>query len=312
MNSFAFLNFSFDLDKPRGFFAKLFNKEQPLQVEALKNVRSAQGKTIEGMFLSAKLGAQQQADLCFEKVLEAAELAQRSGVKVLGVERCPVDFEGRASSINKRMRLALSDGNLFTAWSVYEAVYRVAKQRGLDLKGKRLVILGALSSLGRICAKKFSGSVYNTVICDTDLEALIKFREEILALNPCSVTVEPQVNKAIKGADIIISIDEGLEMFLQPQDFQNSSIICDVSISKELAKRQDLPSGLSVINGGLIRMPYSEDIISASLAQAMLLTFEEKFNHAFGDTPNLDKVEDIADIAVRHGFEVWVPQAPVM
>ena len=27
---------------------------------------------------------------------------------------------------------------------------------------------------------------------------------------------------------------------------------------------------------------------------------------------NLDKLEEIANIAARHGFEVWVPQAPVM
>ena len=35
-------------------------------------------------------------------------------------------------------------------------------------------------------------------------------------------------------------------------------------------------------------------------------------SYSLGEDSNLDKLEEIADIAVQHGFEVWVPEAPVL
>jgi predicted amino acid dehydrogenase len=41
----------------------------------------------------------------------------------------------------------------------------------------------------------------------------------------------------------------------------------------------------------------------------MLLTLEGRYlNYSLGENINLDKLEDIADIAVRHGFEVFKPE----
>jgi predicted amino acid dehydrogenase len=49
------------------------------------------------------------------------------------------------------------------------------------------------------------------------------------------------------------------------------------------------------------------------MAETLLLTFAEKFiSYSLGENINLDKLEEIADIAVQHGLEVWVPEAPVL
>lgn len=77
------------------------------------------------------------------------------------------------------------------------------------------------------------------------------------------------------------------------------------------------------IQAGLIKLPHPENfdinlgldkgLIPASLAETILLTMDGKFtNYSFGDNINPDKMEEIADIAARHGFEIWVPQAPVL
>ena len=56
-----------------------------------------------------------------------------------------------------------------------------------------------------------------------------------------------------------------------------------------------------------------KDMVYACVAETMLLTFEMQFvNYSLGDNINPDKMEEIADIAVRHGFEVWVPDAPLI
>jgi predicted amino acid dehydrogenase len=49
------------------------------------------------------------------------------------------------------------------------------------------------------------------------------------------------------------------------------------------------------------------------MAEAILLTFEGRFvSHSLNEETNPDNLEEIADIAVQHGFEVWVPEAPVL
>jgi predicted amino acid dehydrogenase len=75
-----------------------------------------------------------------------------------------------------------------------------------------------------------------------------------------------------------------------------------------------------VVEGGIIRLPLQphsvmnvglpKDMVCASMAETMILTFEERFTTcSLGENINLDKLEPIADLAVRHGFEVFVPGA---
>jgi predicted amino acid dehydrogenase len=77
------------------------------------------------------------------------------------------------------------------------------------------------------------------------------------------------------------------------------------------------------VEAGLIKLPYPvelplnfglpKDLVPASLAETMLLALEERFvNYSVGLNMNLDKLEEIADVATKHGFEVWAPDAPVL
>ena len=67
---------------------------------------------------------------------------------------------------------------------------------------------------------------------------------------------------------------------------------------------------------GLIVKEYREKgdkFIQPSLAEIVLLLLDGKFiSYSLGENSNLDKLEEIADIAVQHGYEVWVPEAPIL
>ena len=104
--------------------------------------------------------------------------------------------------------------------------------------------------------------------------------------------------------------------FLKPESALYS-IYTNKSIIEKINKRNDI----SIIEAGLIRIPYPftsgvhtglpRMIVSAAMAETMLLTFEEKFiSYSLGAEVNLDRPEEIADIAVQHGFEVWIPDIP--
>ena len=155
------------------------------------------------------------------------------------------------------------------------------------------------------------------MIADDTLEKLQALKQDILTINPIEVLIETDLSKAAKNLDIVFVFSSSGDI----REFKPGAVICDATSSGELAVRKDLARTATVIRGGLIKMPYPvrlgikselpEGVISASLAETLLLSFEEKFtSYSLGENFNLDKIEEIADIAVQHGFEVWAPDAP--
>ena len=75
---------------------------------------------------------------------------------------------------------------------------------------------------------------------------------------------------------------------------------------------------MTVIEGGIVKLPpqeqphahmgFAKDMVCASMAETMLLTFEEKIAlTALGPDASVEKLEPLADLAVRHGGQVFVP-----
>ena len=55
------------------------------------------------------------------------------------------------------------------------------------------------------------------------------------------------------------------------------------------------------------------DITCAYLAETILLARERRLaSFTLDESLNPDKLEEIADIATRHNFEVWQPEAPIL
>jgi predicted amino acid dehydrogenase len=154
-------------------------------------------------------------------------------------------------------------------------------------------------------------------------DKLSALKEAILHLNPIEVIIEDDISNAVKNADIVINATDSSEIEFEIEDLKPNATVCDISLSDSPFKKLKLRKDITFIRCGLVKLPYPvklaintglpKGIILASLAETMLLTFEEKFvNYSLGDNINLDKLEEIADIATRYGFEVWVPEAPMI
>ncbi|MBI5145540.1 MAG: hypothetical protein HZA27_05100, partial [Candidatus Omnitrophica bacterium] len=100
------------------------------------------------------------------------------------------------------------------------------------------------------------------------------------------------------------------------------AIICDASLPSIIAGKASLRPDTTLIKAGLVSLPYPGDlnldlglpkgIICACLAETMLLALDERFvDYSLGENINLDKMEEIADLATQYGFEIWVPEAPI-
>jgi len=303
------------------FMAKpILHNNRLFKVFHIKNIHSVQGKEIQGYFIVCPLLeiSESKEDFILERLLEAGRFAARLGINILGLNSyisiLPLDKE---EVLTNKLKIPLTNGHALSAWSVIEAIYRVNRIKKIDLKRRTVAIIGATSSIGKLCAQKMLDYAQRVIINDVDQNRLKKLQELITNPGALEVIIERDSAKAARDADVIIISDYFSEMQDILEELKPDAIVY------HLGKLENISTKATVIETGLIKLPYpiklrlntgpTKDIVSAALAETMLLTFEGKFtNYSWGDNINPERLEEIANIAVRHGFEVWVPEAPVL
>lgn len=239
--------------------------------------------------LLAKPPAKLEEEFILGQIIQAGRIAEGLGAKILGLSGYASLITDAHNRLAKNLKIPVTSGNSYASWSVFEAIYRLAKAKDIDLKKSRLAIIGAANSIGSLCARKLSSHVNNITIFDNETDKIELLREAILELNPIAVIIAEDERRAIENADIVVHIKAEGPL-------------------AEVKHNQDTLT----IKAGLVKSPEGK-IISSWLAEVMLLALEERFvNYSLlGQANNLDKLEEIADIAARQGFEVWVPEAPL-
>jgi predicted amino acid dehydrogenase len=125
------------------------------------------------------------------------------------------------------------------------------------------------------------------------------------------VSVDPA---AIRDADVVISAINGVDAPLGPPHFARDAIVCDLSIPASVrpetaAARPDL----HIVAGGVARLPLEEDLqivgfplppgqIYGCAAEAILLGLEGVRGARFTGRLSPDHVQQVREIADRHGF----------
>jgi len=298
----------------------------PFKVLPIKKIRSIQGKEIEGYFIICPLISKHPGRLdngfVLDRTLSAIQLAGSLNVGIIGLSGHSSLLTDKGYTIGKTLKIPVTAGSSFTAWSIFEAIYRVAKVKNINLKECKLAVINASGSLGSLCSRKLSDYVRRIVINGPERDKLERLKENIAQLSPVEVIIEEDIDKAVKDADIVINANISREPAFEMRKLKPNTIFCNISSFSAATEKTSLRNDITAVLGGLIKLPYSDsrintglpkDIIPASLAETMLLTFEERFvSYSSGENINLDQLEEIADIAVQHGFEVWLPEAPVL
>ncbi len=262
------------------FLIWLFSNSLPrFKLLRVKEIRSKQGKAISGFLVICPLFPQQASslgeELILDRIIFAGNAAHKMGAKIVGLDFYPASIADKEfDTVSKSLKVPITSGHALTAWSIFEGIFRVAKARKIDLRDSSIAVKGDANIALNLAVKKLS--------------------DHLGKLIPESYTEEEA-----KNADIVIRADPGCSIWM------------------------NLRSEPASIELGLIKLPFALDwsrqmglaggVVPAALAETMLLAFEDKFiSYSLGDYINPDKLEEIADIAVRHGFEVWVPQAPLL
>ncbi|MFH0826963.1 MAG: hypothetical protein V1923_03635 [Candidatus Omnitrophota bacterium] len=313
-------------------FIKILSGALPrLKVLRIKAIRSNKGKNVQGHLIISSLLSQQvsslsREELVFDRVISAGHLAEKLDAKIAGLDCfAALAADKGYETIVKSLKIPVTSGHALTAWSVFEGVYRIAKARKMDLKRAQVAIIGAASTALGLVARKLSDYVAKITLTDRETAELVKLKTLILTHANIEVVIENDAGRAVKEADIVIKascLEESPEDF-NLQNLKAGCVFCHIPSFYNGFDRSRLKDDVAFAQLGLIKLPFNQHLgvyaglprgtIYASLAETMLLALDEKFvNYSLGDYVNLDKLEEIADLAVQHGFEVWVPEAPLI
>jgi predicted amino acid dehydrogenase len=337
MHTFAFLFNPIDLKHIRefwpitrlmpDFFIKAFLKDQGFKISHLKSFKSALNKEIQGYFIVSPLlpehAGEFDEELVLDKIITASYLARDLGADLLGLGGYAAVIADKKPMLHKHLKTPVTSGTSFTAWSVIEALHRTAQARNIDLKRSTLCVNAATSSIGSLCSRKLAGNFAKITLNAKLGDKLETLRQDILQLNNVEVQIEEDADKAVKEADIIIAANIDQELGFNMDGIKANALILDICLTRSICGKNNHRQDISVVEGGIVKLPLTphsainvglpRDMVCASMAETMILTFEERFaTCSLGENINLDKLEPIADLAVRHGFEVFVPDASVL
>jgi len=330
MDTFAFLVHPVNLKHVTGYwrplrlFPDFLIKEflkfcPPFTVSKINKINSSGQKELFGYFLGLPLLPEQMVslpeDMVLKKIIRAGKLAEKLKAGIFGLGGYTSVVADKGITVSKNLAISVTTGSAMTAWSVCEAVNSAMSKSGIDPRNSTLAIIGATGAIGSLCARKLAGVFQKIVITARHMDKLLRLKEEIERPGKASVVIEQNVHKAALGAQVIVTTTSTPEALIDVNELQAGSIVCDVSIPKNVIGRVEASKGVTLIEGGLIQLPFdvdfgvdtglSKNVIFACTAEAMLLTLEKKFkNFSIGDNIEVSKVDEIGKIAQKYGFRV--------
>ncbi len=321
-NSFAVLRIL-----PDFILKKLLEIIPPFKFSQIKGMCLEDGREIEGYLIMCPILPEQLQSLSkkfvINKIASAVGIAEKLNASIIGLGGYTCLMTNMGEEISKKTKIPVTCGSVFAAWSIFEGIYRMSRIKKMDLKKATLAIIGTNSPVVSLCSRKFSEYVKKIIIAVDGNNSLEELKQNIQNLNSIEVVIEKDMRRAVKDADVAVLIPSINGFSFDLGELKRGAILCDFSILSPFRDKAELRPDVTIIEGGLVKLPFEADygidngmpknITFACMAEIMLLTFEERFvNYSLGENINLDKLEEIADIAVRNNFEVWLPEAPVL
>jgi len=256
-------------------------------------------------------------------LLDVSKCAREMEINLLGLDGLiPTDLLND-TSFTTQLEVCVNNGTTLVAWSLFEAVYRLLRTRGRNLSDSKIAIYGAAKPAGNLCARKLAEYASKILLIDRDVETIESLRTTIQQTT-ASVEVETASQETLiqPDADIILLIGEHADACLDFNALKPDTIVCTTLLH---AAGKGVRSNTMFVRAGLMKTPHEgmlyetrkytglpAGLLPAEMAETLLLSLENRCsNYSIGTEINIDKMEEIANLAVRHNFEVWVPEGPI-
>lgn len=309
---------------PRHMMKRLISYLPPHQLLELPTFHSQRG-TARGIGIVASVIPEHLVTLgehaFLRRVISAVQMAHRFGAKVVGLAGFTSVAGNEGVEIAKRVPVAVTSGNTFTAALALQGLRKAAGLMGVKFQDATVAVVGATGDIGSICTKVLAREVGRLRLAARNEQHLREFGRQLTKDTGCHVDVVKYVREAVENADLVLSVASAITTVIEPKDLKTGAIVCDVAIPHNvglevLRRRKDV----LVFEGGMAKMPQdwfagvknwnriSPDGISifGCLAETMILALEgctESFSLGRGNI-TVDRIQRIQDAAERHGFSL--------
>jgi predicted amino acid dehydrogenase len=220
---------------------------------------------------------------------------------------------------------AITTGNALTAEMAIRAVVKVLERRGGSLDEANVAIVGAMGSVGRICAKLIARTNPRSVLLvgnpNGGLNALHRLRAE--TANLCGSPVHTTTSLSdLSRCDVVLSATSSPFPLLDDVFFKAGTIICDLARPPDTSAKLRDRADVSVIEGGLVAFPdksfrlgignlqgYRPGTQLACFAETALLALAGcNTNICVGKNDCMVDVDFVRRLTDEHRFDVVEPE----
>lgn len=300
---------------------KILEWMPPFKASTILGARSAQGIDITGNFVMVPLMPSQFINLnrteVVTRVKNAALLGQSLGAKIVGLGGYNSVVGRAGKDIAAALDIAVTSGNSYTVATALEGALAAAEALDLDLERCTVAVIGATGSIGSVCSRFLAQKVGRLVLSARSKSRLKTLSEQISRENRATaLKIEMDLGRALAEADVVITATSSGGSIIQAEHLKSGAIVCDVAVPHDVSREvQKLRPDVLVIEGGVVEVPgsvdfglnfgYPKGLALACMAETMILTMENRFeNFSLGRGLEFDRVQEISQLATRHGFRL--------
>jgi len=321
VKNLSLLNPNFKIHS-REFIEGLFNETPSFKMYETKEFKSKTGATTKGHFIVCTFMPDMiniNLSAIYSKVVKACKLAEKYGAGIVTLGGfTSVVCERYGHKITKEVDIPITTGNTLTASLAVDGVLKAAGLMGIELKNAKVAVIGGTGDIGSACAKALAGKARQMTITGRTKSNLrrmwleLKFRYGARHLEATSDNL-----KAVRDADIVLCCAAVSASILNINDFKPGAIVCDLGYPKNISYLATDRKDILIFSGGMARVPTaidtgidmglpSPDVTYGCFSEVIVLALEkryENFSEGRGKI-TLDKMEEIRQLALKHGFEV--------
>ncbi|MDF9409252.1 MAG: Long-chain acyl-(acyl-carrier-protein) reductase [Pelotomaculum sp. PtaB.Bin013] len=291
----------------------------PLKTSQITGIHSQHGET-EGWFIACPLTPRLIMSMpqayVINKIIQGGRLAEKLGAKILGLGAFTKVVGDAGVTVARNLKIPVTTGNSYTVATAIQSVREAALVMGHDLKKASVVILGATGSIGRVCALILAGEVRSMTLVAREERKLEELAAKVLYDTGLAVKITSDSKKALRSGDIVITVTSAIDTLIEPEDLKPGAVVCDVARPRDVSKRvAEVRDDVLVIEGGVVEVPgdvefnlnfgFPPKTAYACMAETMVLALEKRFeSFTLGRELRIEKVEEIAALAKKHGFKL--------
>jgi predicted amino acid dehydrogenase len=298
--------------------ASVLRRRPPFVLSEVSGIKTEEGKEAKGVLVAVPLLPNQFLELPEEKVLKkiakACRLAAKEGAKIVGLGAfTAIPGEGGRKLLDY-VNVPITTGNTYTTATAIEGTLKACELMELETKKSTLAVVGATGSIGFACSVFLSSHFREVILIGRDEKKLKNVFEKVGEKNE-NIKFHTDLGE-IKRAEVIVSATSAFAPLIEPSLLKSGAIVCDVARPRDVSRRViSEREDVLVIDGGIVKVPGSprwgfdlglpNNLAFGCLAETIILALEERYeNYTIGKEISLEKIEEIWNLARKHGFKL--------